>query len=804
MTDKNLWTYLENILVKESKYCPIAIHMLYTRYVSSDFINNGEKMSKPMFTKLLKKNPSIFTVKGNLVSLTESVSQINQSINYYYLLLISKPTKSYTYEELMALTEFAPTHVKMCAPSEKKLRIFLACFGIFKLKREEVTLTKSCLRKSLTHLKSSSALETTLSLSKSSLPIIKDDDAGVCDFFVKFISRTSKYCPISWKRLFNQRSTGYMAQLVAKDSLEFRIFLQRHPEVFIVKKFFVTLTSSASKLDNIAAYYASIINLIPEKKCTFEELLRLSNFAPMNIKKLKCNLNLKDICLFFDNVFEVHPTHVVLKNRVQPKKISSDFSETLILSESDDTPEFSCSNFNELSSEIWTDNEILMSDSECQSPFNEISRSVDDITQPLQNLDIDYNSSDLKMNAAKYFLKILWNSKPFTIVHIDELYHHSLHAPPDVRQICGHSPQKLIEFLNQYPSLFIITDKNVLPRKNIPRKKWTPPYKGIEEPICDMLLNFFKEYTKNGKPRRVCNLYNETGCCFMNKQGQKYFEKPIELEQFLGMFPDNFYVYNGEVVNILNHNKLRMEKCNNEGSRNTVVPKVKSSDLPLEKLSNDSLNWKKEVLDRTELVEDVGRCKEIVKLILSTDKVIALDCEGLNLGVDGILSLVQIGTESGKIFIFDILNASEMITEGNLKCLLESTSVLKVIHDCHNDSANLFNEYQVRLKNIFDTRIAYGVIKGYLNVPIGFNNLCEMYGAEINVEKDEFKNIYRTRPDVWLDRPITPTMLAYAALDVASLVPVVYNNMMKKLPDAKYTDVLKLSLAISEQLVLLL
>jgi ribonuclease D len=40
-----------------------------------------------------------------------------------------------------------------------------------------------------------------------------------------------------------------------------------------------------------------------------------------------------------------------------------------------------------------------------------------------------------------------------------------------------------------------------------------------------------------------------------------------------------------------------------------------------------------------------------------------------------------------------------------LRSLMENSSVVKVIHDCRQDSAALFYQLQIRLDNVFDTQV---------------------------------------------------------------------------------------------------
>lgn len=75
---------------------------------------------------------------------------------------------------------------------------------------------------------------------------------------------------------------------------------------------------------------------------------------------------------------------------------------------------------------------------------------------------------------------------------------------------------------------------------------------------------------------------------------------------------------------------------------------------------------------------------------------------------------------------------------------------LQIVHDCRNDSVNLFQQYNITLKTIFDTQAAHSVLTFqesnkpvYKAKSVALNALCEYYGAPVNPVKDQLKNIYR-------------------------------------------------------------
>ncbi|KAJ1482847.1 ribonuclease H-like domain-containing protein [Baffinella frigidus] len=71
---------------------------------------------------------------------------------------------------------------------------------------------------------------------------------------------------------------------------------------------------------------------------------------------------------------------------------------------------------------------------------------------------------------------------------------------------------------------------------------------------------------------------------------------------------------------------------------------------------------------------------------LSGHKLLALDCEGVNLGRRGEISLIQLATPE-ECFLLDVQDAPRTADVVALaKEILEDESVCKIIHDCKADS----------------------------------------------------------------------------------------------------------------------
>ncbi|XP_015610363.1 uncharacterized protein LOC107275094 [Cephus cinctus] len=203
--------------------------------------------------------------------------------------------------------------------------------------------------------------------------------------------------------------------------------------------------------------------------------------------------------------------------------------------------------------------------------------------------------------------------------------------------------------------------------------------------------------------------------------------------------------------------------------------------------------WKLKVLQQTRVIVNPKESLQIVEDIINPRRpppdgkvVVSFDCEGINLGVKGKLTLLQIGTMSGQVYAFDLFTCPNLVQAGGLQKLLESENVIKVIHDCRNDSVNLFNQFGITLTNVFDTQAAHAVLQFqetgkpvYKVKNVNLNALCQLYGAPCNPLKEQLKNIYRRDQRYWSRRPMTRDMLIYASCDVLSLVPQIYTAMSR-------------------------
>ncbi|KAH9426832.1 hypothetical protein DERP_002932 [Dermatophagoides pteronyssinus] len=194
-------------------------------------------------------------------------------------------------------------------------------------------------------------------------------------------------------------------------------------------------------------------------------------------------------------------------------------------------------------------------------------------------------------------------------------------------------------------------------------------------------------------------------------------------------------------------------------------------------------------------------CEMIVDEIFSSNTIgencpaIGIDVEGINLGTNGEVTLIQISykktinkpNNSGiQIVLFDVFLNPTLIQSG-LKKLLESENIVKIGHDVRTNSASLYRCFGITLKNVFDTQVAHLILQqqstgrpAYKPTKyISFYTLSNVYGG-LNLnpkQKDRLHKIYRKDYKYWKNRPLTDEMIQFAVTEVYALYPTVYENI---------------------------
>ncbi|GAX81508.1 hypothetical protein CEUSTIGMA_g8936.t1 [Chlamydomonas eustigma] len=244
-----------------------------------------------------------------------------------------------------------------------------------------------------------------------------------------------------------------------------------------------------------------------------------------------------------------------------------------------------------------------------------------------------------------------------------------------------------------------------------------------------------------------------------------------------------------------------------------------------------------------QLVETPGQLQDMLKA-LSGAHTVAMDCEGVNLGHTGKLCLLQLaarksshagasssGTKiplvQGKtdalkpastppvipatrsaasavsntpvlkkgsqlqLFIVDIhklqwrafhyrLDPTDP-SSLTLKSLLESSNYTKLVYDVRSDASNLLQQFDVRLRSMYDLQLAEVAVRQMRGVPAKWvlpleKSLSNWLPRSSALEQDMLHGHYISkhyhqgnRMEVWQERPLKEELLHYAAADVRYL-----------------------------------
>ena len=149
-----------------------------------------------------------------------------------------------------------------------------------------------------------------------------------------------------------------------------------------------------------------------------------------------------------------------------------------------------------------------------------------------------------------------------------------------------------------------------------------------------------------------------------------------------------------------------------------------------------------EILKRIKEVKHVEESRRVVEQLLKEGLPIAVDMEGINLGLTG---LIQIRDVHGNFTFFRPRKNPALYQEGGLAKLLESPHILKIMHASTGDAASVYKD-GVKMWGVYDTEVAHRVLEFQTNgasltnaQAIGLNNLCAYCGIESNPMKGKIK-----------------------------------------------------------------
>uniref|UniRef100_A0A8D9F5I6 Transcriptional activator protein Pur-alpha n=1 Tax=Cacopsylla melanoneura TaxID=428564 RepID=A0A8D9F5I6_9HEMI len=298
-----------------------------------------------------------------------------------------------------------------------------------------------------------------------------------------------------------------------------------------------------------------------------------------------------------------------------------------------------------------------------------------------------------------------------------------------------------------------------------PREKLTPPHPAnlptfIERQTLneqDNIMTKSRDFLKNilehqfVRGDRVCmkNLFLHLSKA--PTEVQKKCGRDIrDFKQFLTKFPETFSVKNNYVC-------LNLFKDESSPSKKlTIIENSASAQKAIEEISK---------------FEEIG-----------------FKLHGCMYGLTGKISILAVIVPSGDIFLFDMIKYPTLFTATNLGSIFQSEEVLKVVHNCQNDSAALLGNHGIQLRKIFDLQCAFKTVQ-FTNPTmlddsltpglLGLNNMLDFFEIRGNklVDKDHaVKKMLKKNPNLWLERPLNQDFYELAASNVSHLL-VLYGNI---------------------------
>ncbi|VEN53165.1 unnamed protein product [Callosobruchus maculatus] len=140
-----------------------------------------------------------------------------------------------------------------------------------------------------------------------------------------------------------------------------------------------------------------------------------------------------------------------------------------------------------------------------------------------------------------------------------------------------------------------------------------------------------------------------------------------------------------------------------------------------------------------------------------------------------------------QVFLFDMRNFKNCYFYPEIKDILESAYVCKVMHKAGPMLDKLFRKYKVFVRNVFDTQVVDLIIeknkKGVC--PEKSRNLSECLVHHLNFPQWFLKSALETSGKKWLEQPLTSKRRNYAAQLVTYLI-ILKEEMQKTLLSEVY------------------
>ncbi|XP_069105852.1 piRNA biogenesis protein EXD1-like [Argopecten irradians] len=193
--------------------------------------------------------------------------------------------------------------------------------------------------------------------------------------------------------------------------------------------------------------------------------------------------------------------------------------------------------------------------------------------------------------------------------------------------------------------------------------------------------------------------------------------------------------------------------------------------------------------DSCKIVEEMADVPDALAEIRVHD-LLAVDCEGVNLGRSGELTVLTIAIPN-KTFIFDVLKLGKHVFDDGLRDVLEDKNTEKLMFDCRRDADSLYHQFQVNISGVLDLQLlevmhrrkpgtslvksASGSRRSTRTDDVesiyGFLRCMELYlsDKEIIKKKKQGQDLLECDKDIWKTRPLTDLLKTYCCIDTTEL-----------------------------------
>ncbi|XP_063447946.1 piRNA biogenesis protein EXD1-like [Mytilus trossulus] len=153
---------------------------------------------------------------------------------------------------------------------------------------------------------------------------------------------------------------------------------------------------------------------------------------------------------------------------------------------------------------------------------------------------------------------------------------------------------------------------------------------------------------------------------------------------------------------------------------------------------------------------------------IKDDNTIALDCEGVDLSRFGCVTMFNVGTKD-MVYLIDVLKIGDSVFDDGLRSILENNTIEKLMFDCRENADALFHLHKVNLDGVLDVQLFELSNRIYRNgyTILGSLEKClQKFLSDdtlLRLKKQGRETMLNTT-NIWKDRPLSESMLKYAAV----------------------------------------